>query len=43
MNTWPGAFDPDTRYRVDALALMLKIPDGAINLIVTDPPLCHRL
>jgi hypothetical protein len=37
MNTWPGAFDPDTSYRGDAPGSMPKISGGAINLIVTDP------
>jgi hypothetical protein len=40
MNTWPGAFDPDTSYRCDALVLIPKIPGGAINLIIADP-LCN--
>lgn len=43
MNKWAGAFDSDTRYRGDALVLMPKIPDGAIKLIVTDPPLQSTL
>ena len=38
MNTWPGAFDPDPGYRGDAPGLKPKIPVGAMNLIVTDPP-----
>jgi site-specific DNA-methyltransferase (adenine-specific) len=33
-----GAFDPDTIYLGNALELMPKIPDGVIDLIVTDPP-----
>ena len=43
MNTWPGAIDPDTGYRGDAPGSMPKIPGGAINLIVTDSSLYHRL
>ena len=38
MNTGPGAFDPDPGYRGDAPGLKPKIPVGAMNLIVTDPP-----
>jgi len=33
-----GAFDPDTIYNGNALDLMPKISDGAIDLIITDPP-----
>ncbi|MFZ0006386.1 MAG: DNA methyltransferase [Methanoregula sp.] len=33
-----GAFEPDTLYEGDALALIEKIPDNSIDLIVTDPP-----
>ena len=42
MNTGPGAFDPDPGYRGDAPGLKPKIPVGAMNLIVTDPPLYNR-
>ncbi len=38
MKQWLGAFDPDTIYQGNALDLMPKIPDGVIDLIVTDPP-----
>lgn len=43
-----GPFEPDTICEGDALALMPQIPDGAIDLIVTDPPFAidfkaHRL
>ncbi|MCJ7741409.1 MAG: site-specific DNA-methyltransferase, partial [Methanoregula sp.] len=38
MKRWLGAFDPDTIYLGNALELMPKIPDGVIDLIVTDPP-----
>ncbi|MGB7992243.1 DNA-methyltransferase [Methanoregula sp.] len=33
-----GAFEPDTLYEGDALALIEKIPDKSIDLILTDPP-----
>jgi site-specific DNA-methyltransferase (adenine-specific) len=33
-----GVFDPDTLYLGDALALMPKIPDNVVDLIITDPP-----
>ncbi|MDD1691245.1 MAG: site-specific DNA-methyltransferase [Methanoregula sp.] len=33
-----GAFREDTLYVGDALALLPKIPEGSIDLIVTDPP-----
>jgi site-specific DNA-methyltransferase (adenine-specific) len=33
-----GEFEPDTIYLGDSLELMQKIPDGSIDLIVTDPP-----
>ncbi|MDD1698914.1 MAG: site-specific DNA-methyltransferase, partial [Methanoregula sp.] len=33
-----GAFDYDTIYLGDALELMPAIPDGVVNLIITDPP-----
>lgn len=33
-----GAFKPDTLYQGDALALMPKIPENTIDLIITDPP-----
>ena len=33
-----GIFDRDTIYPGDALELMPVIPDGVIDLIVTDPP-----
>jgi site-specific DNA-methyltransferase (adenine-specific) len=38
MKRWLGAFDPDTIYPGNALELMPKIPDGVIDLIITDPP-----
>ncbi len=38
MKRWLGVFDPDTIYPGNALELMPKIPDGVIDLIVTDPP-----
>jgi site-specific DNA-methyltransferase (adenine-specific) len=38
MKRWLGVFDPDTIYPGNALDLMPKIPDGVIDLIVTDPP-----
>lgn len=43
-----GRFEQDTIYEGNALALMPGIPDGAIDLIVTDPPFAidfkaHRL
>ncbi|MDD1705073.1 MAG: site-specific DNA-methyltransferase [Methanoregula sp.] len=43
-----GAFRQNTLYLGDALALMPEIPDGSIDLIVTDPPFAinfkaHRL
>ena len=34
----PGAFRPDTLYQGDALELLPRIPDGTVDLIVTDPP-----
>jgi site-specific DNA-methyltransferase (adenine-specific) len=33
-----GVFRPDTLYLGDALKLLPEIPDGTIDLIVTDPP-----
>jgi site-specific DNA-methyltransferase (adenine-specific) len=33
-----GAFRPDTLYVGDALKLLPGIPDGTVDLIVTDPP-----
>jgi site-specific DNA-methyltransferase (adenine-specific) len=33
-----GAFETDTLYEGDALMLLPKIPDGSVDLIVTDPP-----
>jgi site-specific DNA-methyltransferase (adenine-specific) len=33
-----GVFDYDTIYLGDALQLMPAIPDGVVNLIITDPP-----
>ena len=33
-----GAFEPYTLYEGDALALIEKIPDKSIDLILTDPP-----
>jgi site-specific DNA-methyltransferase (adenine-specific) len=33
-----GPFREDTLYEGDALALMPQVPDGAVDLIVTDPP-----
>jgi site-specific DNA-methyltransferase (adenine-specific) len=33
-----GPFEPDTLYEGDALRLLPKIPDGVVDLIVTDPP-----
>jgi site-specific DNA-methyltransferase (adenine-specific) len=33
-----GAFDYDTIYLGDALQLMPAIPDGVVDLIITDPP-----
>ena len=36
-----GPFREDTLYEGDALALMPQVPDGAVDLIVTDPP-CAR-
>jgi len=33
-----GPFFPDTLYEGDALTLMPRVPDGSIDLIVTDPP-----
>ncbi len=33
-----GAFEPDTLYEGDALALMEQLPEKTIDLIVTDPP-----
>ena len=33
-----GIFSSDTIYPGDALELMPKIPDGMIDLIITDPP-----
>jgi site-specific DNA-methyltransferase (adenine-specific) len=38
MNRRIGPFREDTLYQGDALALMPQVPDGAVNLIVTDPP-----
>ncbi len=38
MNKQLGAFNPDTIYHGNALELMPMIPDGVIDLIVTDPP-----
>jgi site-specific DNA-methyltransferase (adenine-specific) len=38
MNKQLGPFDTDTIYHGNALELMPKIPDGVIDLIVTDPP-----
>jgi site-specific DNA-methyltransferase (adenine-specific) len=33
-----GVFDYDTIYLGDALQLMPAIPDGVVDLIITDPP-----
>jgi site-specific DNA-methyltransferase (adenine-specific) len=33
-----GAFEQDTIYNGDALALMPEVPTGVIDLIITDPP-----
>ncbi|MDD1687741.1 site-specific DNA-methyltransferase [Methanoregula sp.] len=33
-----GAFREDTLYQGDALALLPNVPEGSIDLIVTDPP-----
>lgn len=33
-----GPFREDTLYEGDALALMPQVPEGAVDLIVTDPP-----
>jgi site-specific DNA-methyltransferase (adenine-specific) len=33
-----GPFREDTLYQGDALALMPQVPDGLVDLIVTDPP-----
>jgi site-specific DNA-methyltransferase (adenine-specific) len=33
-----GPFHDDTLYEGDALTLLPKVPDGAVDLIVTDPP-----
>jgi site-specific DNA-methyltransferase (adenine-specific) len=33
-----GTFRQDTLYQGDALALLPKVPEGSIDLIVTDPP-----
>jgi site-specific DNA-methyltransferase (adenine-specific) len=33
-----GAFREDTLYEGDALALLPQVPDGSVDLIVTDPP-----
>jgi site-specific DNA-methyltransferase (adenine-specific) len=33
-----GPFHEDTLYEGDALTLLPKVPDGAVDLIVTDPP-----
>ena len=33
-----GPFHEDTLYEGDALTLLPKVPDGTIDLIVTDPP-----
>ena len=33
-----GPFAPDCIYHGDAIGLMKDLPDGAIDLIVTDPP-----
>jgi len=38
MKKKPGAFRPDTLYPGDALELLPRIPDGTVDLIVTDPP-----
>lgn len=38
MKKKPGTFRPDTLYQGDALELLPRIPDGTIDLIVTDPP-----
>lgn len=48
MKKKPGAFRPDTLYQGDALELLPLIPDGTVDLIVTDPPFAidfraHRL
>ncbi|MFA5222499.1 MAG: site-specific DNA-methyltransferase, partial [Methanoregula sp.] len=32
------AFEPDTIYPGNALALLPKIPAGSVDLIITDPP-----
>ena len=37
-----GVFDYDTIYLGDALELMPGIPDGVVDLIVTDPPFRNR-
>lgn len=33
-----GVFEPDRIYPGDALALLPEIPDGSVDLIITDPP-----
>jgi site-specific DNA-methyltransferase (adenine-specific) len=33
-----GPFRPDALYEGDALALLPQVPDGSVDLIVTDPP-----
>ncbi len=48
MNRRLGALRQDTLYHGDALTLMPEIPEGSIDLIVTDPPFAinfkaHRL
>jgi site-specific DNA-methyltransferase (adenine-specific) len=48
MKKKPGAFRPDALYQGDALELLPLIPDGTVDLIVTDPPFAidfraHRL
>jgi site-specific DNA-methyltransferase (adenine-specific) len=38
MNRRLGPFHDDTLYEGDALTLLPQVPDGAVDLIVTDPP-----
>ena len=33
-----GPFHADRLYEGDALALLPQVPDGSVDLIVTDPP-----
>ncbi|HZD44034.1 MAG TPA: site-specific DNA-methyltransferase, partial [Methanomicrobiales archaeon] len=38
MTTGDGRFPPGAIYLGDALTLMQEIPEGSVDLIVTDPP-----